>query len=271
MALTECDCQPVGIEIDLQALRKRFSGSRMWLEILVVTYATLPPVGDWTRLLAVAEELIACATSMRAHAALFSGITARAHCQFALGDSVGALQSHQACYQLASETGWKNAMAVARLDAAGVHLHLIDPDGAAVCIDEASAHLSHGAYVSVMVRIPLLRAMVLALRGELDGAVRELLSVSPDRIEQVSEDALCEWAEVGGLLAMRLGHAALADKIVTGLREMDADHDETPAVRSFRNQLFGPPDAVGSRSATELNQTRLNLRRWLKELHQCLA
>ena len=271
MALTECDCQPEGIEIDLQALRKRFSGSRMWLEILVVTYATLPPVGDWTRLLAVAEELIACATSMRAHAALFSGITARAHCQLALGDSAAALRSHQACYQLASETGWKNAMAVARLDAAFVHVYLIETDAATVCIDAASELLGHSTQASVVVRIPLLRTMVRGLRGDLHEAVREMLSVSPDHLEQVNEDDLAVWAEAGGLLSMRLGHAALADKIVKGLRYVDGDHDEIPAVRSFRNGLFGPPDDVGSRSATELNQTRLNLRMWLKELHQCLA
>ena len=271
MAMKECSCLPAGVEIDLDALRNRFAGSRMWLEILRVTYATLPDIGDWPRLLAIAEELIDCAAAMRAHAAWVSGITARAYCQLAMGDTAAALKSYHAGFQLAAETGWKNAMAAARLDAASVHVYLFDTDAATVCIDAASELLGHSSHVSVVVRIPLLRTMVRVLRGELPEAVREMLSVSPDQLEQVNEDDLSAWAEAGGLLSMRLGHAVLADNIVKALRYVDGDHDQIPAVRRFRNELFGPPEPVGSRSAAELNQTRRNLRTWLKELHQCLA
>lgn len=270
MALTGCGCKPDGVEIDLQTMRSRFAGSRLWLEILRVTYS-ISPDDDWSHLSAVAEELVVCATAMRAHAAWISGMTARAHCQLARGQTAAGLQSHQAVYQFAAETGWKNAMVGALLDAGWVHVHVIDTDAATVCIDKAAELLSHGAHPGGILRIPLMRAMVLTLQGKLDEAVRELLCIAPDRLEQVTEDELSDWTEVAALLGLRLGHAALAHTIVADIRFLDADHGRIPAVSMFRDTMFGPPEVATSRSAQELHEARRRLYAGLKELQQCLA
>ena len=268
MAMADLGCPPAGVEIDLTRLRQRHGGSRLWLEILRVAYISDPGAGQSPSLLALTRELVACAEPMRAYAAWISGATAQAYCQLAQGDTAGALQSYQATYRLAAETGWTNAMAAARLDAASVQLHLQDTNAAALCIDQARGLPAAGPYVGV--RMPMLRTLCLALQGDLEAAKRELLSMPSDALQDPDDDCLFEWAEAGALLAMRLGEQEFADKIVTGLRGLECDNDVIPVSRRFRDEVFGPDLTAKTGPRPSAEEVRRELRYALHALHQRL-
>ena len=229
---------PPDVGFDLDALRIRFDGSALWPFMLRCVVLNNTEIG-WAHRHKFGGELVACGKRMRATPWVRIGLQSQAEACMGLGNMAGARSAYEEAVLLMREAGSRRDAANGLMKLAELHWRLLEFDAAALHLTEAAGLLVSGQHDALVVDIPLQRSIVFALRGDAPAATNSMLGVPIEQIAHVADAALFAWAEAGAVLALLLGHGALAAELGELLRQLDVEGESYPINRRFRDQRIG--------------------------------
>ncbi len=236
LALLHAEPPDVGFDID--ELRRRFDGSALWpymLRCVVLSNSRI----DWAHRYEFGGELVACGKRMRAAPWVRIGLESQAEACMGLGNMPGARSAYEEAVLLMREAGSRRDAANGLMKLAELNWRLLEFDAASLHLNEAAGLLVSGQHEALVVEIPLQWSIISALRGNAPAATNSMLSVPIEQLGQVADAALFVWAEACALLALLLGHDALATELAELLRQLDADGESYPMNKRFRDHRLG--------------------------------
>jgi DNA-binding SARP family transcriptional activator len=257
-----------GVQIDLEALRPRFEGSPLWVEILRAKYEDFTANMDWAHRYTVAEEIVTSARQLRSPLLTFIGIWAQGISQFGTDDLVGGLQSLKEACDLARRSGLEHLAVDALPVRAMWHRYAQEFENAEQCLRDTADMPAQPGRDALVVRLPLQAAALHSLRGQTEAARNNLRAVPAQRLQTVSDEELIRWAESAALLAKQLGHADWVEALAKLFRRFDFIMDAVPMIARCRNREFGVLAAQAAPAEAEINSLRSHLRAQLKDFHE---
>ncbi len=257
-----------GVVIDLDALRPRFEGSPLWVEILRAKYEDFTVSMDWTHRQNVADDIVASARQLRSPLLTFIGIWAKGVSQFGTDDLPGGLQSlHEAC-ELARRSGLEHLVVDALPVRAMWHRYAKEFDKAEQCLRDTTDMPVQPGRDALVVRVPVQAAALHSLRGLTELARQNLQAVPTEKLQTVGDEELIRWAESAALLAKLLGGTDRVSALANAFRRFDFIMDAVPMIARFRNREFGFLAPQAAPAETEINVMRSHLRTQLKDFHE---
>jgi DNA-binding SARP family transcriptional activator len=256
-----------GVHIELDALRQKYEGSPLWIEILRASYEDTGDGLDWVRRQAVGEEIVACARRLRSPLLLFIGIWSKACGQMGNDDTAGGLQSMQEAIALARHGGLEHLALDALPMLAVWQRYAMKLDAAEKSLREISSLPPMPGRDTVVVRVPIQTCAISCLRGQPEAGRTSLLAVSVDRLQIVRDEELIRWAESAALLAKALGQSSTAHSLARAFRPFNFDLDQVPVIARFRDREFGAQAAQAPPSEAQINALRAEIRALLETFH----
>jgi hypothetical protein len=246
--------------LDLVALRSRFAGSSLWMNLLDTAFAVGARDENWDRQMAIAHEMIAASRALRQHRFLLSGLWHLATCELALDRADAAVRTLDDYYDRARGLGWHKGAARAQHMKALLNLRQGRADAALPCI-KIIEHLQQlGAHEGLVVSLPLLRSRLMVQSDRPAEAVREWMAVPMVWLQRATDEHLVDWSETGAQIAQALGNVELGRELATALRLLDGADDHMPFIRRDRDARFGIGPDRKSAESTEMEVLRSRVR-----------
>jgi predicted ATPase/DNA-binding SARP family transcriptional activator len=258
------------LPLDLAALRPRFAGSSLWMNLLDTAFVMGAMDEDWGRQKAIAQEMIAASQALRQHRFLLSGTWHLAACELALDRTDEAVRTLDDYYICARGLGWHKGAARAQHLTALLRLRQGRPEAALPCITVVEQHQQQGTHEGLVVSLPLLRSRLLVQTDRTDEAMREWLAAPVAWLQRATDEHLVDWSETGALIAHSLGLAELKNELATAMRLLDGADDHIPIIRRDRDARFGPGPARMSTESTQIESLRGRVRAAVTALRECL-
>jgi hypothetical protein len=243
----------VGPKLDVAALRRRFAGSNLWIDVLRAAHGDSRHGVDWQYSFDLATEMVDCSRSVPS-LSLLVGVWSRGISEFGLDDIASGMRSFQEAYRLTRSMGLEDFGADCCIYMAIWSRYSLDLDAASNWLAEVDRSSSNRERDAFAVMRPLQLAAVLALGEKPHEATARFLEAEPDRLRKVRDTDLARWAEVAALVAKASGRIERANALAKALRHFDAIYDFVPLIRRFRDAQFGPsirhfPPDVAEREA----------------------
>ena len=254
---------PAGPRIDVTALRRRFAGSNLWIDLLRAAHADSRHGVDWQSSFDLANEMVECSRAVPS-LSLLAAMWSRGISEFGLDDISAGMRSFEEAYRLTKSMGLEDFGADCCIYLATWSRYSLDLDAALRWLSEVDRSNSSRERDAFAVMRPLQLAAVSALAGKPAEAVAWLRATDPGRLRKVRDTDLARWAEVAALVARAAGHVERSDALALALRHFDALYDFVPVVRRFRDRQFGlgirhfPPDAAEREALREALRTMID-------------
>ncbi len=259
-----------GSALDVAALRKRFAGSNLWIDVLRAAHGDIRFGVDWKKSLELAEEIVACSRSMHSLATMV-GIWTCGVSHFGLDEPAEGLRRFEEGYRWASAAGLTEMAMDARIYMSAWHRYVGDLDAVERCLKEVDEHGENRDLDPIAVLLPLQRAAALVMRDKPVEAVASFLDADHTRLPRVRDADLARWLEAGAMVAGAVGDVDSMAELAGLLRRFDAQHDIIPVVRRFRDRVFGVGGCDRAPDEASALVMRGQARSLLAALHRTLA